>query len=98
MNQYLVFYDPNRKTLLTDATPGEIVVVEEHAAYLQNLLDQGRLVLEGRCRDAPPGIAIFEATDDAAAKAVIRNDPAVVAGVFRGELRPHRVGMRRGRR
>lgn len=96
MNQYLIFYNPTRETFLADATPDEMAIVEKHAAYLKDLLDQGQLLLAGRCQDAPPGIAIFEARGDTEAKVIVKNDPAVVAGVFQAELRPYRVALMRG--
>jgi len=97
MNQYLAFYNPTRATFLSDATPEELDIVEKHAVYLNSLLEQGQLILAGRCLDVPPGIAIFEAADEDCAKKIVDNDPAVVAGVFQPELRPYRVAMMRGR-
>jgi hypothetical protein len=43
------------------------------------------------------GISIFEAPDEAAARAVMANDPCVAGGYARGELRPFRVSLLRGR-
>jgi uncharacterized protein YciI len=43
------------------------------------------------------GIAIFEAPDEEAARALMEEDPAIASGIARGELRPFRVALLRGR-
>jgi uncharacterized protein YciI len=42
-------------------------------------------------------IAIFEAPDEAAARRLMDVDPAIEGGFARGELRPFRVSLLRGR-
>lgn len=70
----------------------------EHFAYLQELLAQGVLVLAGpTLGETNTGVAIFEAADEDAARAVMTNDPAIAAGVVAGELREMRVSLLRGR-
>ena len=44
-----------------------------------------------------PGIAIFEAPDEAAARQIMDEDPVFAGGFARGELRPFRVSLLRGR-
>ena len=41
------------------------------------------------------GIAIFEAKDEAAARAFMESDPAVVAGLMTAELHPFAVALQR---
>ena len=43
------------------------------------------------------GIGIFEAPDEAAASRIMDEDPVFVGGFARGELRPFRVSLLRGR-
>jgi uncharacterized protein YciI len=43
------------------------------------------------------GIAIFEAEDEAAARKIMDEDPAIASGIARGELRPFAVSLLRGR-
>jgi uncharacterized protein YciI len=43
------------------------------------------------------GIAIFEAPDEDAARKLMEEDPVVAGGYARGELRPFRVSLLRGR-
>jgi uncharacterized protein YciI len=69
-----------------------------HAAYLRRLLAAGTLLLAGPTLGrVNTGIAIFEAPDEAAARAIMEADPAVSSGLCRGELRPFRASFLRGR-
>jgi uncharacterized protein YciI len=43
------------------------------------------------------GVAIIEAPDEPAARALMAADPAIRSGVATGELRPFRVSLLRGR-
>jgi uncharacterized protein YciI len=43
------------------------------------------------------GIAIFEAPDEETARKIMEEDPVVAGGYARGELRPFRVSLLRGR-
>ncbi|MEZ0327346.1 MAG: YciI family protein [Fimbriimonas sp.] len=98
MPEYIYFVHPPRSTFPGDGTEEEFAIVREHFAYLQDKLARGELILAGRTQDMPPtGLAIFEAEDDVAARRFFENDPAVVKGVFKGEVRPYSVALLRGR-
>ena len=43
------------------------------------------------------GITIFEAADEAVARRIMEEDPVIAGGFARGELRPFRVSLLRGR-
>ena len=43
------------------------------------------------------GIAMFEAPDEAAARRIMEEDPAIAGGFATGELRPFSVALLRGR-
>lgn len=43
------------------------------------------------------GIAIFEAPDEEAARKIMEDDPVIAGGFARGELRPFKVSLLRGR-
>jgi hypothetical protein len=43
------------------------------------------------------GIAILEAPDEATARRIMDEDPVLAGGFARGELRPFRVSLLRGR-
>jgi uncharacterized protein YciI len=79
-------------------TADEEAVFGDHFAHLQRLLDEGTLVLAGPTLGTEnTGITVFEAADEAAARAIMESDPAIATGTVRGELREMRVSLLRGR-
>ena len=42
------------------------------------------------------GVCVFEAPDEASARALMEGDPAIAEGFATGELRPFRVSLLRG--
>jgi uncharacterized protein YciI len=95
MAHFLAIYRPPRPTFGTDATDEEERVIGEHFQYLKRLLSEGKLLIAGPCEDASMGLVVFEARDEAEAKSIFASDPAVVRGVFRGEVKPYRVSLMR---
>jgi len=71
-------------------------IVSIHFAYLQNLLQQGTLLMAGRSLVATPnnfGIVVFEAESEVEACQIMENDPAVKQGLMTAELHPFRVAL-----
>ena len=96
MNQYLYKIRPTRDGFLVESTPTEDRIVSEHCRYLEVLTEKGTVLLAGRTLNADPssfGIVIFLAETEAAAREILEGDPAVKAGVFRGELFPYRIAL-----
>lgn len=93
LREFAYLLKPCRPTLPLDKTPAEEKILAEHFAYLQKLLEDGRLVLAGRCEDATFGIAVFRAEDQTAAAAAMHADPAVRAGLMTATLHPFRVAL-----
>lgn len=66
------------------ATLQEDEIVGKHFAYLKDLADKSLMILMGRTQnkhESPFGwIAIFEAENDQAARAIMEYDPAVSGG------------------
>jgi uncharacterized protein YciI len=60
----------------------------EHAQYMQKLLDNSKLMLGGPFTDNSGGMAIITVDNSDAAEDVMKNDPAVVKGVFTAKVRP----------
>lgn len=79
---------------LASATPAQREVVDRHGEFLLGLAEQGRLVLAGRCWDGPVGIVILSAGDEAAARALLADDPSLVAGLQTAEIYPFSVFIR----
>jgi uncharacterized protein YciI len=98
MPAWIYFLHPPREDFAATMTAEEGQVWEVHFARLQRLLAQGVLVLAGPTLGRTnTGIAIFEAPDEAAARAIMEDDPVVKGGYARGELRPFVVSLLRDR-
>jgi uncharacterized protein YciI len=79
-------------------TAQEQAIVGRHFAYASALTEKGVMILVGRTQTTDPetfGIAIFEAEDEKAARAIMRGDPAVAEGLMRAELRPFKIALSR---
>lgn len=70
----------------------------KHFEHLKKATAEGKVVLAGRSTEALDktfGLVIFEADSEAAAKAFMESDPAVVAGVMTATLHPYAVALQR---
>jgi len=81
---YLVIYRPGERW--RDDRP-QAQQLRDHGRYMLSLHRQGILRFAGGFGDGKGGAAVFAATDDAAAVAVVAADPAVKEQVFVYELR-----------
>ena len=99
MRQWLYVLKPTRLGMLTEgSTIEEDEIVSRHFAYLSDLTEQGVMILMGRTQnndESTFGIAIFEAEDEAAARTIMKNDPAVKNGVMTATLYPYKVALMR---
>lgn len=97
MAQWIYRIEPTRPEMVVRATNEESAVVQEHFEYLQALKAAGILILAGRTQadEGTWGITIFEAPDEASARAVMQTDPAVEAGVMTATLFPYAVAVAR---
>jgi len=84
---------PPRPTFVTDMTEPERAAMGRHAEYLRSLLANGTGVAFGPVFDPGGvfGMGIVEAADEAAARTLTDQDPAVQAGVGRYEIYPMRL-------
>jgi uncharacterized protein len=79
-------------------TKEDKTMLERHLARFQEATKSGQLILAGRTKepgDKTFGIAIFEAPDEAAARAFMQADPAVAGGLMTSELHPFAVALER---
>jgi uncharacterized protein YciI len=98
MPEWIYFLHPPRDDFAATMTPEEQAVWGTHFERLQRLLADGVLVLAGPTLGrANTGIAVFEAPDEDAARRIMEEDPVIAGGFARGELRPFRVSLLRGR-
>jgi uncharacterized protein YciI len=73
-------------------------VLQRHFARFEEAIKAGQLILAGRTsepRDKTFGIAIFQATDEVAARKFMEQDPAVASGLMTAELHPFTVALER---
>jgi uncharacterized protein YciI len=98
MAEWIYFLHPPRDDFAATMTDAEREVWSVHVERLQRLLAEGTLVLAGPTLGRQnTGIAIIEAPDEATAQRLMEEDPAIASGFVRGELRPFRVSLLRGR-
>jgi uncharacterized protein YciI len=96
--EWIYFLHPPRDDFAATMSDEERAVWGAHFERLQRLYADGIIVLVGpTLGTVNTGIAIFEAPDEDAARKVMQEDPAVASGIARGELRPFKVALLRGR-
>ncbi|HYJ11948.1 MAG TPA: YciI family protein [Thermomicrobiales bacterium] len=54
----------------------------EHRVYLNQLVDEGKLLMAGPFADEGGGLIVFEAVDQAEVEDMMANDPFTINGVF----------------
>lgn len=73
-------------------------VWSRHFERLQQLLADGLLVLAGpTLGEVNIGVAIIEAPDETTARRIMEEDPTIAGGHAKGELRPFKLSLLRGR-
>jgi uncharacterized protein len=65
-----------------------------HGAYIQTLLEQGRLFAGGGFTTSDGGMAVVVAKDIEEARAILAKDPAVTSGIFSARLEHWRPRFR----
>ena len=86
---YLVIYRPGPAWL-----PGKSVMeqpLKEHGKYMLSLYIKGSMRLAGPLTDNAGGAVLLEVSDEAEAKAIVTNDPAVKSGIFVYEMHPWKL-------
>lgn len=98
MAEWIYFIHAPRDDFAATMTAEEQAVWGTHFERLQRLLAEGTLILAGpTLRPVNTGIAVFEAADEHEARRIMEEDPAIASGIARGELRPFRASLLRGR-
>lgn len=95
--QWLMILRLKRPEMLTGGpTEDEMSHVGAHFMYWKDLTERGIALLVGRTQTTDPetmGLAVFQSSDEASARAIAEADPAVVNGVFAMELRPYFIAL-----
>jgi len=98
MAEWIYFIHPPRDDFAETMTDAESEVWGRHWRRLQQMFLEGRVVLVGPTPGrVNTGLCVFEAPDEAAALEFMRADPTIAEGFARGELRPMRISLLRGR-
>lgn len=98
MAEWIYFIHAPREDFAETMTDDEREVWGRHFARLQQLLADGVMILVGPTLGRiNTGIAVFEADDEASARRIMEEDPAISSGIATGELRPFAVALLRGR-
>ena len=98
MAEWIYFLHAPREDFAATMTDEEQRVWGEHFTRLQRMMAAGVLVLAGPTLGrVNTGIAVFEAEDEAAARRIMEEDPAIASGIATGELRGFSTALLRGR-
>ena len=99
MAEWIYFIHPPRDNFAATMTSEEQAAWRVHFERLKRLLDEGTLIMAGpTLGEINTGIAVIEAPDEETARTIMDEDPAIAGGFARGELRPFRVSLMRGRK
>jgi uncharacterized protein YciI len=98
MAEWIYFLHPPRDDFAATMTAEEREAWSRHFARFERMLAEGTIILVGPTLGRfNTGICVFEAPDEATARRIMEEDPTVAEGFARGELRPFRVSLLRGR-
>ena len=98
MAEWIYFIHAPRDNFADTMTDEERAVWSVHFERFERLLAEGTIILVGpTLGPVNTGICIFGAPDEAAARRLMDEDPVIAGGFARGELRPFRVSLLRGR-
>jgi uncharacterized protein YciI len=96
--EWIYFIHPPREDFAETMTEQERAVWAVHFERLKRLLAEGTMIVVGPTLGRTnTGIAIFEAPDEQTARRIVDEDPVIAGGFARGELRPFRLSLLRGR-
>ena len=86
---YLVLYRPGPGWLTGKSVMEQ--PLKEHGKYMLSLYIKGSMKLAGPLTDNAGGAVLLEVLNEAEAKAIVANDPAVKSGVFVYEMHPWKL-------
>ncbi|HEY5486740.1 MAG TPA: YciI family protein [Candidatus Limnocylindrales bacterium] len=102
MAEWIYFLHAPRDDFAATMTSEEELARDRHVERLKRLLAEGTLIMAGPTLGRiNTGIAVIEApdqaTDEATARRLMDEDPAIESGYATGELRGFRVSLLHGR-
>jgi uncharacterized protein YciI len=91
MSTFMLTFRPPRVDFWVTLTDSEKSLVEGHFLYLAELHERGKVQFAGRSDDQQFGVALVEVASEEEARGILEGSPAVVAGMYSGELRRLRM-------
>jgi len=103
MKWWVYYIHPKDLAMLNNMNEEQKAIFKGHSEYIRDLAASGRMLIAGPSFDPaiypsgdkvlplemkPPGVIVFQAPDEAAAKAIMEGDPAVREGLFMARLNP----------
>ena len=86
---YLVIYRPGPGWLTGKSVMEQ--PLKEHGKYMLSLYIKGSMKLAGPLTDNAGGAVLLDVSDEAEARTIVANDPAVRSGIFVYELHPWKL-------
>jgi uncharacterized protein YciI len=86
---YLIIYRPGPGWVT--GKPVTEQPLKEHGNYMLSLYRKGSMKMAGPLGDDAGGAVLLEVSDEAEAKAIVANDPAVKSGIFVSEMHPWKL-------
>ncbi|AKU98957.1 hypothetical protein AKJ09_05621 [Labilithrix luteola] len=95
--QFFVRLVPPRPTFPMDMNDEERRLMGEHASCMKKLFDAGQVVVYGPVMAASGafGMAVLDVANEAEARAIMEEDPTVLAKLNTYEISPMRIGAAR---
>lgn len=98
MAEWIYFLHEPRLNFAETMTEAEQEVWARHWERAKAMFEEGRVIVMGPTLGIHnTGICVFEAPDEEGARRFMEADPAIAEGFAKGELRPFRVSLLRGR-
>ena len=79
-----MFYVVIQDLIKKDITPE---MMDPHKAYVKDLVQKGKMVIAGPFTDRSGGMILIEALDENEAQRIAAEDPAVVSGILKNNIR-----------
>jgi hypothetical protein len=90
--EFISLIRPKRQDFLTTMTPAEQAAMEQHKAYVRDLIAQGLVFLDGGSPEGTIDVIIYRVDTATEARRLFYSDPAVIAGIGYPELYPLTIG------
>lgn len=89
-----MFFTVKQDFIKTEVTDEMMI---PHVEYMHKLIDKGVVVVSGPYIDSRRGgMFVLEVDNEEDLKGLVENDPAVMSGILKNEIRPYNLAFVRG--